>query len=88
MKSHSDQTSLQFVELSRADLYDLVWAYPLSEIAKFHGIASAQIAQVCDALDIARPEAGYWQKLAYGKPVEREPLCNTRYSADQPVIFE
>jgi len=59
------------LRLSRAALYDLVWSKPMTEIARDHGVRDQHVAQACDDHDIARPRAGYWQKLDHGKAVER-----------------
>lgn len=76
------------IKLSRAALYELVWSYPMTEIARHYGVRDLQIAQACDFYDIARPRAGYWQKLAYGKNVEKIDLQTVSFSADDTVTIE
>ncbi len=76
------------MEISRAELYKLVWSHPLTEIAKFHGVNAIRIAQACDAYDIVRPPAGYWQKLAHGKTSEKLRFESTTYPADEIVTIE
>jgi hypothetical protein len=76
------------MRLSRAELYELVWSQPMTEIAKHYGVRDLRIAQACDSYDIARPPAGYWQKLAHGKKVEKINLSTVRSSADDIVIIE
>jgi hypothetical protein len=56
----------------------------MTEIAKHYGVRDLQIAQACDLHDIARPPAGYWQKLAYGKNVEKVDLQTVNFSAEIP----
>jgi len=46
----------------------------MTEIAKHYGVRDLQIAKACDLYDVARPPAGYWQKLAYDKTVEKADL--------------
>lgn len=76
------------MKLTRAVLYELVWSYPMSAIAKHYGVRDLQIAQACDLYDIARPPAGYWQKLAYGKNVEKVDLQTVNFSAEDTVTIE
>jgi hypothetical protein len=75
------------VELTRAELHQLVWSRPMTEIAIQLGVRDQQIAQACDRHDIARPQAGHWQKLQYGKGVEIRPLSTDSYAAEEPVVI-
>lgn len=72
-------------ELSRAALYDLVWSKPMTEIARALSVRDQHVAMACDLFDIARPRAGHWQKVGYGKPVEQAALSTTVFSADEIV---
>ncbi|UXN58142.1 hypothetical protein [Phyllobacterium zundukense] len=76
------------MKLTRAVLYELVWSYPITQIAKHYGVRDLQIAKACDLYDIARPPAGYWQKLAYGKNVEKAALQTVNFSAEKIVAIE
>ncbi|WP_095085653.1 hypothetical protein [Mesorhizobium sophorae] len=76
------------LKLSRAELYELVWSKPMTEIARDHGVRDQHIARACDHHDIARPRAGYWQKLDHGKVVERVALGNDTFSADDIVTID
>lgn len=60
----------------------------MTTIARHYGVRDLQIAQACDSYDIARPPAGYWQKLAHGKKVERIDLPTTNFFAEDIVIIE
>ena len=75
------------VELTRAELHQLVWSRPMTEIAVQLGVRDQQIAQACDRHDIARPQPGHWQKLQYGKGVEIRPLSTESYAAEEPVVI-
>ncbi len=57
------------VSLSRAQLYELVWAEPLNRVAERLGTSAPQLSRICDAHAIARPEQGHWLRLEMGKPV-------------------
>lgn len=60
----------------------------MTEIARFYGVPAMKVAHACDVYEIARPPAGYWQKLAYGKAPERFALANTNYASDEIVTIE
>lgn len=76
------------VRLSRAELHDLVWSKPMTEIARQFGVRDQHIARACDGADIARPRAGHWQKVEHGKSVYRVALGNERFAADDIVAID
>lgn len=69
-------------ELTRAKLYELVWSKPLKMIAEEYDLDKVRLAKSCDAYEVVRPPAGYWQKLAYGKSVSRPPLSNRKFGPE------
>ncbi|GLV23845.1 hypothetical protein TomTYG45_02870 [Sphingobium sp. TomTYG45] len=60
--------------LTRQQLYLLVWEKPLSHLARTFGLSGHDLAKICDRLDIPRPAPGHWQKLAAGKMIETRAL--------------
>lgn len=76
------------MRLSRAQLHELVWSRPMTEIARQFGVRDQHIARACDGADIARPRAGYWQKVEYGKAASRSALSNDRFGASDIVAIE
>lgn len=69
---------------SRQELYDLVWAEPMTLVAKRLGLSGRGLAKACARGDIPVPERGYWQKLEAGQkvaspklPVRREGVPET-----------
>jgi len=58
----------------RHELYDQVWAKPVREVAKEHGISDVALAKICRKLEIPRPGRGYWARKAAGKSVKKDPL--------------
>lgn len=62
------------ITFTREQLYNLVWAKPMRNIAADYGVNAIELAKKCDEHDIPRPKAGYWQKLEHGKPTERASL--------------
>lgn len=76
------------MRLTRAQLHELVWSKPMTELARDFGVRDQHIARACDGADIARPQAGYWQKIQYGKSVSRSALDNERFRACDIVAID
>ncbi|WP_321871974.1 hypothetical protein [Paraburkholderia tropica] len=61
-------------QFTRQQLYDLVWAGPMTTQAKSLGISGVGLAKACRRGDIPVPPRGYWARLAAGQRVARTPL--------------
>jgi hypothetical protein len=61
-------------ELTREQLYDLVWSEPMQRLSKQIGISDVAIAKHCRRIGVPVPERGYWNKLQAGHTVTRTPL--------------
>lgn len=68
---------MPWVELTREELYELVWSKPMLHLAKELGISDRGLAKTCRRLNIPTPGIGYWAKLQHGQSVEREELPAT-----------
>ncbi len=66
-------------QVTRKELYDLVWENPLSKLAKKYNLSDNGLRKVCKKLDIPLPKNGYWQKIQYNKKISKEklPINNT-----------
>lgn len=64
--------STQCVE--RQELYDEVWAEPVSIVAQRYGISDVGLAKVCKKHRIPLPGRGYWAKVKAGIKMSRIPL--------------
>ena len=53
--------------LSRQELYDLVWAAPVRQIAPRYGVSDVGFAKACRAANIPLPPRGYWAKRQAGQ---------------------
>lgn len=62
------------IKLSRDELYEKVWAQPVSVVAKVYGISDVGLAKMCRRLAVPIPGLGYWAKKQHGKAVEQIPL--------------
>ncbi|MFK0204737.1 hypothetical protein [Agrobacterium sp. NPDC090283] len=54
----------------------------MKQIAEDFGFNAIRLAKACDDYEIARPPAGYWQKLEYGKAIVKPPLSVDRFGPD------
>src|SRR5829696_8894425 len=61
-------------KLTRAELYERVWSTPTPKLAKEFGISDVALGKICKKLGVPKPYPGYWQQLAAGRRVHREPL--------------
>lgn len=59
--------------VTRAELYEQVWAKPMLKLATEYRITATGLAKVCRKANIPVPPRGYWNKLKAGKPVMRRP---------------
>ena len=71
-------------KLTREQLYDLVWTTPLSTLSRKYAFSDNGIRKICKKMDIPLPPVGYWQKLQYGKKVNK-PKLKVNTEVDQEV---
>ncbi|PWI54410.1 hypothetical protein B5K03_09495 [Rhizobium phaseoli] len=64
--------------VTREELYELVWSKPMLRVAEQFEVSSSYMARVCAALNVPRPERGYWAKMAVGKAPPQDPLPDAR----------
>ena len=60
--------------LTRQELYALVWATPMIDLAKQFNISDNGLRKICKKYAIPVPKMGHWQKIRYGKPTSKTPL--------------
>lgn len=54
------------VILTRAELYEMIWQTPTSQLAKRFGISDVALSKVCKKHNIPKPPLGYWRKVEIG----------------------
>lgn len=62
------------IKLTREELYKRVWSTPATKLAKEFGVSDVALGKICKKLNIPKPYPGYWQQLAAGRRVHKEPL--------------
>ena len=60
--------------VSREQLYEEVWAEPMTTVALKYEVSSSFMARICTRLKVPRPPRGYWAMYATGKRPKRQPL--------------
>lgn len=71
------------MELTRKELYDLVWAEPMTTICKRFGLSDNGLRKHCKSMNIPTPPAGYWAKIKFGKKVKVIPLPEDKKAKKQ-----
>lgn len=65
-------------QLTRRELYELVWAKPRTELAKQFSVSDVAVGKWCRELNVPAPPPGYWAHIASGgktnKKFTRPPL--------------
>ena len=62
------------MEKSRNELYELVWAKPMTHLAKELGLSDVGLRKICVKYGIPLPLRGYWSRLQFGKQDPRPEL--------------
>ena len=62
------------MEKSRFELYELVWAKPMTHLAKELGLSDVGLRKICVKFGIPLPPRGHWARLQYGKQDPRPEL--------------
>ncbi|HET8925742.1 MAG TPA: hypothetical protein VFN26_22350 [Candidatus Acidoferrum sp.] len=61
-------------QLSRAELYALVWSEPMKTLSARFGISDVALKKTCVRAEIPTPDRGYWAKKEAGKSTLQDAL--------------
>jgi hypothetical protein len=61
-------------KISRQELYEKIWATPIVKLGKELGYSYLEMVQLCEKLNIPRPDGGYWYRRQHGGSEERGTL--------------
>ncbi len=73
-------------EVSREDLYSMVWERPIVAVAADLQLSDQGLRKACQRRNIPVPGRGYWRKLETGQKVERAPLPKEDPSTAQGAL--
>ena len=59
------------VDITRQELYDLVWSEPMTHAAKRFDISDVMLGRICEDRHVPRPPRGYWANLQSKSPQKR-----------------
>lgn len=68
--------------ITRRELYDLVWATPMTKLAESFGLSDVGLAKICDRHRVPSPPRGYWAKKGAGQRVKQAIFVKV----DDPVL--
>lgn len=70
-------------DLSREELFALVWEKPTQEVAKELGMSDVAVGKLCARLQVPKPTRGYWARVRSGQTPRRPPLTAFREEVDR-----
>lgn len=71
------------LELTRKQLYDMVWSMPMLRLARTFQCSPTWLARICREAEVPVPPRGYWAKKRAGKAARRQAL---RRSVDRDEV--
>jgi len=77
---------MKTIELTRKELYDLVWSTSLSKLTQQYALSNDGIKKICKQFDIPMPDSGYWMKLKFNKKVIKEKF-NPNFDGVDKIVF-
>ena len=78
---------MEKVNLSRQDLYDLVWSEHLSALSKKYCISDNGLRKICVKINIPLPQNGHWQRIRYGKSIVKMKLPDNYAGENEVSLF-
>lgn len=71
------QLSRREFNITKEDLFILVWTMPTIKVAELLGISDVAVGKRCKILGVPKPPRGYWRKVETGKIVPTIPDQNS-----------
>ena len=65
---------METIELTRKELYDIVWSTTLSKLTQQYAYTSDGIKKLYKQFEIPIPDGRYWSKLKFNKKFKKESL--------------
>jgi hypothetical protein len=73
-------------ELTRKELYDIVWSTPLSKLTQQYAYSNDGFKKLCKQFEIPMPDGSYWSKHKFNKPVNKIELNGVFGGEDKIVL--
>lgn len=74
------------IELTRKQLYEIIWSTPLSKLAKEYALSDNGFRKLCNRYDIPIPKNGYWSKLKFNKQVKKDKFNSIFDGVDKIIL--
>lgn len=79
---------MQTRNISREELFALVWERPTSEIAVKLGISDVAVGKLCQKMQVPKPPRGYWARVEAGQTPRRPALKAFRQELEDKRLSE
>jgi hypothetical protein len=73
-------------EVTRKDLYEIVWTTPLYKITQQYALSNEGIKKICKEYDVPMPKGSYWSKLKFNKNFKKDKLNPVFRGVDKIVL--
>lgn len=77
---------METIELTRKELYDIVWSTTLSKLTHQYAYTNDGIKKLCKQFEIPMPNGSYWSKLKFNKKYKKEKLNPIFGGVDKIVL--
>lgn len=77
---------METIELTRKELYDIVWSTTLSKLTSQYAYSNDGIKKLCKQFEIPMPDGSYWSKLKFNKKYKKEKLNPIFAGVDKIVL--
>ncbi|MFZ2285100.1 MAG: hypothetical protein WAV86_14600 [Lutibacter sp.] len=77
---------METIELTRKELYDIVWSTTLSKLTQQYAYTNDGIKKICKKFEIPMPDGSYWSKLKFNKPVKKIEL-NAIFEGKDKIVL-
>ena len=77
---------METIELTRKELYDIVWSTTLSKLTEQYAYTNDGIKKICKQFEVPMPDGSYWSKLKFNKKFKKEKLNPVFNNVDKIVL--
>lgn len=71
-------------QVTRKELYDLVWSKTLAKLTEEYAYTNEGIKKICKDFDVPMPDNGYWSKLKFDSNIQKTKL-NPVFSKEDKI---
>jgi hypothetical protein len=79
---------VEFMVLTRQELFDLVWSVPMRTLALQYGISDVALKKRCKRHGVPTPGVGYWARVGAGQKPKRPTLPKAPSQHLERIVFK